>query len=79
MPSRRSPVSCGRAAQAYWTFVRPDGSRSGLSFDHRLYSPADYGRLLRRAGLEPERWFGSFDGSALELDSWRLIVLARRG
>lgn len=71
-----SPVT-GRA-QAFWTFVRPDGGRVERSFEHRLYTGAEYGEMLRRAGVVPEQWFGGFDGSELTLDAWRLIVVARR-
>jgi ubiquinone/menaquinone biosynthesis C-methylase UbiE len=63
--------------RAYWTFLK-DGARTELSFDHRLYGAAEYGELFRRAGLEPVRWFGGFDGSELGVDSWRLIAVAGR-
>jgi SAM-dependent methyltransferase len=74
---RAHDLTTGRS-QAFWTFVRGDGERRELSFDHRLYSPAEYGRLLEGARLVPVRWFGDFDGSDLTLDSWRLIVCAER-
>jgi SAM-dependent methyltransferase len=78
MLERRSYDATTGRGQAFWTFVRADGERRVLSFDHRLYSAAEYVSLLRAEGLEPERFFGGFDGSELTLDSWRLIVLARR-
>jgi SAM-dependent methyltransferase len=62
---------------ANWRFVRRDGSSTELSFDHRLYSAAEYATLFRRAGLEPVRWCGGFDGSELTLDTWRLIAVAQ--
>ena len=34
--------------------------------------------MLERAGLTVERALGGWDGYELTLDSWRLILLARR-
>jgi SAM-dependent methyltransferase len=70
-------LTTGRSS-ARWTFVRPDGSRSELAFDHRLYSPAEYGDMLRRAGLRPVSFLGDIDESALTLESRRLVVVAER-
>jgi SAM-dependent methyltransferase len=70
-------IPTGRA-QAYWTFVYPDGRRVDHSFDHRLYPASDYAAMFRRSGLEPTAWYGGFDGSELALDSWRLIVVAAK-
>ena len=64
-------------SKAVWTFVR-DGARSELSFDHRLYTTPEYTALMREAGLEPEAFFGGFDGVALTWDTWRQIIVARR-
>jgi SAM-dependent methyltransferase len=64
-------------AQAYWSFLK-DGTRKELSFDHRLYSPAEYALMLRGAKLEPKGWYGGFDGSELTLDSFRLLIVAER-
>ena len=64
-------------SQAKWTFLR-EGERSELSFDHRLYTTAEYVGLLRRAGLEATGFFGGADGSELTWDSWRQIIVARR-
>jgi SAM-dependent methyltransferase len=64
--------------RAHWTFAKPDGTRRTLSFEHRAYTAAEYADLLRRAGLEPVRWFGGLDGSELGLDTWRLVAVAER-
>lgn len=61
-----------------WTFVR-GGERSMLEFDLRLYTTPEYVELMRRAGLEPESFFGGFDGAELGFDTWRQIIVARRG
>lgn len=73
---REVDLPTGRA-HAHWVFLK-DGARTELSFDHRLYSAAEYATLFRRAGLEPVRWFGGFDGSELDIDAWRLIGVAQR-
>ena len=49
-----------------------------ISFDHRLYTTPEYTALMREAGLEPEAFFGGFDGVALTWDTWRQIIVARR-
>ena len=66
----------GRSS-ATWTFLS-GGERTVLSFDHRLYTTAEYVELLRRAGLEVTAFFGGADGSELTWDSWRQIIVARR-
>jgi ubiquinone/menaquinone biosynthesis C-methylase UbiE len=63
-------------SQATWTFLRRDERRE-LSFDHRLYTTAEYVELLKRAGLEVTAFFGSADGSELTWDTWRQIIVAR--
>jgi SAM-dependent methyltransferase len=74
---REVDLPSGRA-HAHWVFVKRDGARQELRFDHRIYSAAEYAELFRGAGLEPVRWFGGFDGSELGLDSWRLIAVAEK-
>jgi SAM-dependent methyltransferase len=73
---RTADLTTGRV-RADWVFLK-DGGRRELSFSHRVYTAAEYATLFRRAGLEPVRWFGGFDGSPLEIDAWRLIVVAER-
>jgi ubiquinone/menaquinone biosynthesis C-methylase UbiE len=64
-------------SRAFWTFVR-GAARSELSFDHRVYTTPEYVQMMRRNGLEPEGFFGGFDGTDLAWDTWRQIVVARR-
>jgi SAM-dependent methyltransferase len=64
-----------------WTFVRSDGRRSELRHSLRLYTPAEIARMLRQAGLDVERAWGSWDGAELSLDTTRgirLLVLGRK-
>ena len=63
---------------AFWIFVRADGTRSGLRHSLRVYTAAELRAMLERAGLTVERAWGGWDGDELTLDSWRLILLARR-
>jgi SAM-dependent methyltransferase len=64
--------------RARWTFVRPDGKRSELVHSLRTYAPHELVAMLERAGLELEGSWGGFDGSELSMESWRLILLARK-
>jgi len=68
-------IVTGRS-KANWTFVR-DGTRSELSFDTRLYTTPEYAAMMRATGLEPEGFFGGFDGAELTWDTWRQIIVAR--
>jgi SAM-dependent methyltransferase len=76
LENRSLDVATGRMS-ADWTFLK-DGKRTELSFDHRLYSAAEYGVLFRRAGLEPVAWLGDFDGGPLTIDTFRLVAVAER-
>lgn len=66
--------------EVVWTFVQPDGSRSELRHSLRLYTPAELTSMFRRAGLEVERAWGSWDGDELMLTSpgIRLLLLGRK-
>lgn len=48
-----------------------------LSWDLRLYSPAELRRLLERVGFSEVSLYGSLDGEPLERESARLVVVAR--
>jgi SAM-dependent methyltransferase len=65
-------------ARTWWTFVDADGSRRELSNSARTFAPHELAALLHRAGLEIEAAYGDFEGAELSMDSWRLILLARK-
>ena len=76
LEDRRYDIAAGRT-EAFWTILRADGSRAELAHSLRLYTPAELFAMMERAGLHVAETWGSWDGDALELDSRRLIVLAR--
>ncbi|WP_267642184.1 class I SAM-dependent methyltransferase [Haloarchaeobius amylolyticus] len=47
-----------------------------VSWDLRLYAPAELRRLLERAGFSAVHLYGGLDGSELERESHRLVVVA---
>lgn len=47
-----------------------------LSWDLRLYGPAELRRLLERAGFSEVSLYGGLDGGSLQRDSSRLVVIA---
>jgi SAM-dependent methyltransferase len=55
-----------------------DGRMESLTHFVRFYTAPELVSMLRRAGLVPLTIYGDFDGSALDVDSKRLIVLARK-
>ena len=69
-------VLTGRV-QAHWSFVDARGRRE-LSFDHRVYTIAEYGELLARAGLRVVDVFGDFDGVPASVDTWRALIVSQR-
>jgi ubiquinone/menaquinone biosynthesis C-methylase UbiE len=48
-----------------------------VEWDLRMYAPAELRRLLERAGFADVSLYGGLDGSPLERDSPRLVVVAR--
>ena len=48
-----------------------------VEWDLRMYAPAELRRLLERAGFSEVDLYGGLDGSELERESNRLVVLAR--
>jgi SAM-dependent methyltransferase len=74
---RELSLATGRI-QSFWTFVGPDGARRELAFDHRLYTPPELTDMLRRAGLEPVELYGGLDACELTLDTWRLVIVAKK-
>jgi ubiquinone/menaquinone biosynthesis C-methylase UbiE len=47
-----------------------------MTWDTRLYSPAELRRLLERAGFSTVSLYGGLDGTPLETDSHRVVVVA---
>jgi SAM-dependent methyltransferase len=74
---RQLDVATGRIRMLYTT-VRPDGGRSERSAYMRLYGVTELSRMLRAEGLDVVACYGGLDGSALTLDSSRLVIVARR-
>jgi hypothetical protein len=72
---RRSYDHLSGRIHGTWTFIGPDGSRSVLEHSLRAYGPAELLIFLRRAGLDIERAWGSFDRTELG-DGTRTILLA---
>ena len=60
------------------TLVRPDGTRAEYATSLRLRSLHELLALVREAGLEPVAWYGGLDGSTLQLDSRRLVLISGR-
>lgn len=60
-----------------WTVVKADGERVSRSFTIRMYTLQELELRMALAGLEVEEAWGGLDGSALTMDSHRLVVLAR--
>jgi hypothetical protein len=58
--------------------IHPDGSRSERWHRFRFYTLTELARMLREVGLEVQRTWGGFDGSPYDLESRRLIVVARK-
>ncbi|HST18469.1 MAG TPA: methyltransferase domain-containing protein [Gaiellaceae bacterium] len=73
---REFDLVAGRA-RAYWTFVDAAGRREH-SFEHRVYTLAEYRAMFERAGLRTIEVCGAFDGSEVTLDTWRVVIVAQR-
>jgi len=60
------------------TMIHPDGTRREHEHAARVYSATDLARLCVDAGLEVAAHHGGLDGSALTLNSRRLVLACRR-
>jgi len=76
LENRTHDIVTGRS-QAFWTFLK-DGEKRELAFDHRLYTLAEYGELLARAGFGERHVFGSHDTAESTMDKFRIQVVARK-
>ena len=59
-----------------WTIIKANGERISDSFTLRIYTLQELQLRMAQAGLEVEDAWGRLDGSALNMDSHRLVVLA---
>ncbi|MCW2964095.1 MAG: class SAM-dependent methyltransferase [Actinomycetia bacterium] len=76
LEKRIHDIVTGRS-QAYWTFLK-DGKKRELAFDHRLYTVAEYGELLQRAGFGERQVFGGHGTTELTWDEFRVQIVARK-
>jgi ubiquinone/menaquinone biosynthesis C-methylase UbiE len=61
------------------TFTWVEGEkRESLTHSVRHYTAPELKTMLQRAGLRPTAIYGDFDGSDLDLDSRRLIIVAQK-
>lgn len=60
------------------TMISPDGQWREYGHAARTYSLTELARMMSLAGLRVEAYYGGLDGSALSLDSRRLVVVAAR-
>jgi SAM-dependent methyltransferase len=74
----RQLLDGGRRIVTRWVRVYPDGRSAERRLALHNYDKSSLSALLRRAGLVPLRFWGSFAGEPLRPDSKRLMVLARR-
>jgi len=62
-----------------WTRIPKGGGKPGTrAFFNRLYDRARMSAVLRKAGLEPLKFWGGFNGEPLTAGRHRLIALARK-
>jgi len=61
-----------------WTYIKPDGSTWETHHSLRVYTLTELAQMLKEVGLSVEAVYGGFDESAYDLDSRRLIILARK-
>lgn len=76
LENRTHDIVTGRS-QAFWSFVK-DGQKRELAFDHRVYTVAEYGELLERAGFPSREVFGGHGTGELSLDEFRMQIVAHK-
>jgi SAM-dependent methyltransferase len=60
------------------TMIDPNGQRTEYVHAVRLYTLTELVRLCTAAGLQVQAHYGGLDGSALTLDSHRLVLVCRK-
>ncbi len=60
------------------TMIYADGQRKEYSHSLRVYTLTELVQMLTIAGLEVKAYLGAWDGSALTIDSFRMIVLCQK-
>jgi SAM-dependent methyltransferase len=60
------------------TMIYPDGQRKEYGFSHRLYTLTELAQMLTMAELQVKAYSGAWDGSALTMDNFRLILLSQK-
>ncbi len=61
-----------------WTVTEPDGERIEHTHTIRIYTLQELEVRMAQAGLTVEEAWGGLDGADLTMDSYRLVVLARK-
>jgi hypothetical protein len=74
---RRFDQRTGRNAVLV-TVIYPDGRRSELRHEARIYTLTELAGMLARSALELQAIHDGLDGSPLTLDSRRLVVIAQK-
>jgi len=60
------------------TMIEPDGRRKEYRQSIRVYSLTELAEMLAAAGLRLDQYYGDLEGSPLNLNSRRLVLLARK-
>ena len=60
------------------TLLEPDGRRKEYRQSIRVYTLTELSGMLAGAGLTLEQYYGDLEGSPLDLNSRRLVLLARK-
>jgi SAM-dependent methyltransferase len=58
--------------------IYPDGQRREYGYSHRVYTLTELVQMLAVEGLQVKAFYGGWDGSALTMESFRLILLSQR-
>jgi len=69
------PATCRFTMSFTWV---EGGKRENLTHSVRHYTAPELAGMLRRAGLTPIATYGDFDGSRFDLNSKRMIMVARK-
>ena len=60
------------------TMIDLEGGRKEYKYSHRVYTLTELVQMLAVAGLQVKAYFGAWDGSALTIDNFRLILLSQK-
>ena len=89
LQERQREDGCIRKSEGYFDFrtsvwyktfelIKSDGSVVKRNFNQTIYTPQHLSGMLEKAGFITEHIYGDFEGTPIDFDSTKIVLLARK-